>query len=64
MYSILSVIADFKENSEKTKYYSELAEQNATAKTNMLWNPQKKKYGIVKERKGWLDNLVKKIYRK
>ena len=60
MYSVLAVISDFKGNLEKAEYYFELAESNATAQTNTLWNPQKKKWGIVKERKEWLDRLVKR----
>ena len=58
MYSILSVIADFKGNLDKAKEYSEIAEKNATAKTNNLWNPKKKSWGTVKERKSWLDKLL------
>lgn len=58
MYSVLSVIADFKGDIENAKKYSEIAERNATTKTNTLWNPKKKSWGTVKERKGWLDKLL------
>lgn len=58
MYSVLSVIADFKGDFDNAKKYSEIAEKNATAKTNILWNPRKKTLGIVKERKDWLDKLL------
>ena len=60
MYSVLSVISNFKGHSDKGKHYFELAEENAAAQTNTLWNPQKRKIGIAKERKKWLDRLVKK----
>jgi len=60
MYSVLSVISDFKGDTNKAKYYSDLAEKNATTKSNALWNPQKKSSGTVKERKSWLDKLVNK----
>jgi hypothetical protein len=42
----------------QSKIYADLAEMNATSQTNSLWNPQKKKIGVVKERKTWLDKLV------
>ncbi len=58
MYSVLSVIADFKGDIENAKKYSEIAERNATTRTNTLWNPKKKTWGTVKERKGWLDRLI------
>ncbi len=58
MYSILSVISGYNGNLEQSKIYAELAEQNATAQTNTLWNPRKKKIGVVKKRKTWLDRLV------
>jgi tetratricopeptide (TPR) repeat protein len=58
MYSVLSVIADFKGNLDKAKEYSEIAEKNATARTNNLWNLKKKSWGTVKERKSWLDKLL------
>lgn len=59
MYSILSIISEFKNDTENAKKYSDLAEINATTETNTLWNPHKKHIGIVKERKTWLDKLVK-----
>ncbi|MCU0351111.1 MAG: hypothetical protein MUF43_09825 [Flavobacterium sp.] len=58
MYSVLSVIADFKGDIENAKKYSEIAERNATTRINTLWNPKKKSFGTVKERKGWLDRLL------
>lgn len=60
MYSVLSVICEYYGNSEQSKIYAELAEQNATTQINTLWNPQKKKIGVVKERLKWLDKLVRK----
>ena len=60
IYSVLAIISDFKEDLAKAKYYFELAESNATTQINTLWNPQKKKWGIVKERKEWLDKLTKR----
>ena len=58
MYSILSVISDFKENFEQAKKYAEIAEKNSVAEKNSLWNPHKQKIGIVKNRINWLDKLV------
>src|SRR5690606_19303137 len=60
MYSILSIISNFKNDIEKSKKYFELAEENARAKINTLRNPHKKQIGIVKERIPWLDELVRK----
>jgi tetratricopeptide (TPR) repeat protein len=48
IYSILSEVSDFKGNIDKTKYYSALAEESATTEINGLWNPKKRKFGIVK----------------
>jgi tetratricopeptide (TPR) repeat protein len=58
MYSVMTVISEYKGNLEQAKIYADLAERNATTQTNSLWNPQKKKMGIVKERIKWLDKLV------
>lgn len=58
MYSVMSVISKFKGDLELAKKYANLAEENATAQTNSLWNPQKKKWGLVKDRIKWLDKLV------
>jgi tetratricopeptide (TPR) repeat protein len=60
LYSVLSVVSEYKGDFKKAKFYSEIAEKNATAKTNSLWKPQKKTWGIVKERKGWLNKLLGK----
>jgi len=60
MFSVLSVIADFKGDFNNARTYADLAERNATAKTNTLWNPRKRSLGIVKEKKRWLDRLVKR----
>lgn len=59
MFSVLSIIFDYHGNVEKAGYYAELAEKNATAETNTLWNPRKRQIGIVKERKTVLDKLLK-----
>ena len=58
MYSVMSVISKNKGNLEQAKIYAMLAEKNATTESNSLWNPQKKKWGIVKVRIKWLDKLV------
>jgi tetratricopeptide (TPR) repeat protein len=58
MYSVMTVISKFKGNIEQAKIYADIAEKNATTKTNSLWNPQKKKWGVVKVRIKWLDKLV------
>ncbi len=58
MYSVMTVISEFKGNRKQANIYSDLAEKNATTQTNSLWNPQKKKWGVVKERIKWLDKLV------
>ena len=58
MYSLMAVISKFKGDLEQAKVYADLADKNATTQTNSLWNPQKKKFGIVKERIKWLDKLV------
>lgn len=58
MYSVMTVISKYKGDLEQTKIYSDLAEKNAITQTNSLWNPQKKKLGIVKDRIKWLDKLV------
>lgn len=58
MYSVMTVISEFKGDIEQAKIYADLAEKNATAQTNSLWNPQKKKFGVVKDRIKWLDKLV------
>ncbi len=59
-YSALAAISNFKGDFGQAKIYSVLAEQNAIAKTNGLWNSKKNKFGTVKERKSWLDRLLKK----
>ncbi len=58
MYSVMTVISEFNGELEQAQIYADLAEKNATTQTNTLWNPQKKKFGVVKERIKWLDKLV------
>ena len=58
--SVLAIIFAFKDDVENAKYFAEVAANNATAKTNTLWNPRKRHYGTVEHRKVWLDRLVKK----
>jgi tetratricopeptide (TPR) repeat protein len=58
IYSVLAVISEFNGNFDQAKIYSELADKNATAQTNSLWNPKKNKVGVVKKRIKWLDKLV------
>ena len=60
MYSVLSVISEFKGDLRQSKIYADLAEQNATTQTNSLWNTRKSKVGVLKERIKWLDKLVEK----
>lgn len=57
--SVLSVIYASKGDHEKAKIHADIAESNATAKTNTLWNPRKSKLGVVEVRKGWLDKKVR-----
>lgn len=59
-YSVLSIITKYKGDFENAKFFRDLAENNAKAEVNSLWNPRKKKYGLVKNRIVWLDKLVKK----
>jgi tetratricopeptide (TPR) repeat protein len=58
MYSVMTVISEYKGDLGRSKIYADLAEKNATTQTNSLWNPQKKNIGIVKDRIKWLDKLV------
>lgn len=58
MYSVMTVISEYKGDLGQSKIYADLAEKNATKQTNSLWNPQKKKIGTVKDRIKWLDKLV------
>jgi len=60
MYSVMTVISEYKGDLEKSKIYVELAEKNATTQTNSLWNPRKQKVGVVKDRINWLDKLIRK----
>lgn len=60
MFSVLSVIAEYKNEFDVAKKYAELAEKNATTQSNSLWNPRKQKLGIVKNRLNWLDKLIGK----
>lgn len=57
--SILSVIYGSKGDQEKAKVHADIAESNATATTNILWNPRKRRLGLVETRKGWLDRKVR-----
>lgn len=58
MYSILTVISEYKGDLRQSKIYADLAKKNATTQTNSLWKPQKKKIGTVKDRIKWLDKLI------
>ena len=58
MYSVMTIISEYKGDLEKAKIYADLAEKNATTQTNSLWDPQKKNIGIVNDRIKWLDKLV------
>lgn len=60
IYSVLSVINAFKGNNELSRHYSGIAEKNATTNSNGLWNPQKKKLGLVNKRINWLDKLMRR----
>ena len=59
MSSVLSVIYSSKGDAVKAKYYADIAENNASANTNTLWNKRKRSLGLVKERKVWLDKKVR-----
>lgn len=58
VYSVMTVITEYKGDLEQAKIYAELAEKYAAIQSNSLWNPQKKKIGIVEDRIKWLDKLV------
>ena len=58
VYSILSIINNYKGRSNQAEYYADLADQNASAETSGL--RYHKYLGIVKEREGWLDKLVRR----
>lgn len=58
MYSVMSVIYEYKGDLEQAKVFADLADKFATTQTNSLWNPRKNKIGVVKERIKWLDKLV------
>ena len=60
MYSVMTIISEYKGDLEKAKIYADLAEKNATTQTNSLWDPQKKNIGIVNDRIKWLDKLVER----
>ncbi|HTD98075.1 MAG TPA: hypothetical protein VK668_02270 [Mucilaginibacter sp.] len=57
-YSILSIISQYKNLSDRAKYYAELAEKYANEKTSGL--RYHKYLGIVKERDNWFDRLIKR----
>jgi tetratricopeptide (TPR) repeat protein len=61
--SVLCVIYASKGDREKVKFYAYIAERNATAKRNSLWNPRKKKLGLVEERNALLDRKVRRALR-
>lgn len=56
--SVLSVIYASKGDQEKARIHADIAESNAKATTNTLWNPRKRDLGLVEARKGWLDRKV------
>ncbi|MCA4899355.1 MAG: tetratricopeptide repeat protein [Bacteroidota bacterium] len=58
MYSIMSVISEYKGDLGQANVFADLADKFATKQTNSLWNPRKNKIGVVKERIKWLDKLV------
>lgn len=60
IYSVMSIISEYKNDFENAKNYAELADKYASAETNSLWNPKKNKIGVVKKRISWLDKLVGK----
>ena len=57
VYSILSIISSFRNNTDSAKHYADLAEQSANAETSGL--RYNKYLGVVNERDNWLDRLVK-----
>jgi tetratricopeptide (TPR) repeat protein len=58
MYSVMTVISEYKGDLEQAKKFSDLANKFARIQTNSLWNLKKNKIGVVKERVKWLDKLV------
>ncbi len=58
MYSVMTVISEYKGDLKQAKVFANIAEKYATTQTNSLWNPKKNKIGVVKERKTRLDKLV------
>ncbi|MFL6467517.1 MAG: hypothetical protein ACJ72Z_06125, partial [Pyrinomonadaceae bacterium] len=56
--SVLSVIYASKGDQEKAKFYADIAESNATANSNTLWNPRKRNLGMVETRNRRLDQKV------
>ncbi len=61
--SVLCVIYASKGDREKVKFYADIAERNAMAKLNSLWNPRKKKLGLLEERNALLDKKVRQALR-
>jgi len=61
--SVLCVIYASKGDREKVKFYADIAERNATAKLNSLWNPRKRKLGLLEERNALLDKKVRQALR-
>ena len=59
MSSVLSVIYASKGDSDKAKYYADIADSNAAANANTLRNPKKRSLGLVEKRKAWLDRRVR-----
>jgi len=59
-FSVLSVIYEHKGDKQKSEIYGKYADENATTETNGLWNPRKRKFGVVTKRKKWLDKLIKR----
>lgn len=58
MSSVLSIIYASKGDASKALLYANIAESNASATTNTLWNLRKRSLGLVQERKNWLDRKV------
>lgn len=57
--SVLCVICASKDDASKAKFYADIAERNAIATTNTLWNPKKRRLGLVEQRKSRLDKKVR-----
>jgi hypothetical protein len=57
--SVLTVIYASKGDAPKAIFYADIANRNATATANTLWNARKRNLGLVEKRNGRLDRKVR-----